>query len=121
MYYESGAFSGGTLVIDRPIPYLTVNFRAHHQRGELLPLAQLVTLPRARFYGSCMPTLLYSQSGSSGSILQNSTRRWVLDLIARLNSGSLTANDQVLAFLSQATGMSLAALNAAYVGYALTR
>ncbi len=118
MFYESGAFTGSAFAVSRPLSYLTTNFRMHHSRGQLLPLATLVTLPRLEFYGS-LPTLVYSQAGMFWFYLEKQHPAVVAELVDRLNNRTLTDNTQVLSYLTQATGMTLAQLDAAYLAYAL--
>ncbi len=119
MYWESGSFDGASnLVVTTPHPYLTTGFHRWHDAGQLLPLTALVSLPRAQFYARD-PTLVYSQAGMFIFYLMQNYPSVMTDLFGRLNSRSLTNNDQVLAFLTGQTGLSLQQLDAAYVAFSL--
>lgn len=120
MYWESGTFdASGDLVITTPISYLTSNFRRWHSSGQLLPLSGLLTLGRDAFYASDA-TRVYSQAGMFVLYLMKNHAAAMDELFRRLNDRRILTNGQVLSFLTSATGLSIAQLDAAYVAYALT-
>lgn len=116
MYYESGSFVGPTLVVATPHSYLRTHFRRWTNAGRLLPLADLVRLPRDRFY-TTEPTLVYSQAGMFYFYLMTQHAAVMSTLVDRLNARTLRDNDAVLAYLTTATGLSLEELDQAYRAY----
>lgn len=117
MYYEDGIFAGETLVVDRPRGFMVGSFRDAHQRGQLVPLGDLVTRARDRFYNT--PTG-YPQAKMFWFYLQSRHPAVVAGLIAGLNARTISTNTQVLSHIMQGTGMTMAQLEAAYVAYALS-
>jgi hypothetical protein len=118
MYYESGSFVGTDLIIERPHPYLTTNFRRWANAGRLLPLGQLVRLTRDGFYTQ-EPTLVYSQAGMFYFYLVKQHPRTVAALLAGLNDGTLRHNEDVVALITSSTSLSLEALDQLYRNYVL--
>ena len=127
MYWESGAFAGSSLLVTTPIPYLTVGFRRAHDSGRQIPLSTLMYYRRAAFYGSPDPTVVYSQAGMLIFYLMNAYPAVMGDMFAGFKAGSPSAyvpgaigtNDQLIAFLTSRTGLTLAQLDAAYTAFAL--
>jgi len=128
MYWESGSFDGaGALIVDRPIPYLTVSFRRWHDAGRQIPLSTLLYYRRADFYGYPEPTLVYSEAGMFIFYLMKTYPGVMNDLFVAFKGGSpapyvpglIATNDQLIAFVTARTGQSLAQLDAAYTAYAL--
>jgi hypothetical protein len=118
MYYESGVFVGSELVIERPLPYLTIGFHRWASAGRLFPLSLLVGFTRDQFYAQ-EPTLVYSQSGMFYYFLAKVYPATVSALIAGLNAGTLKNNSDVVALITSSTGLSLEILDQQYRSYSL--
>jgi hypothetical protein len=119
MYYESGQFEGDILVMRTPIPYLTNGFRRWHSQGQLVPLEELLNMPRQTFYSSD-PTKVYAQAGLLLFYLAQRHEATLNDLIVRLNRRQIDQNRDILTFLMRETGLNFGQLERSYTDYALT-
>ena len=119
MFWESGELDGsGELVVRAPLPYLRDGLRRF--QSSLLPLDRLVTMSKPDFYGHAEPVRVYSQSGMFVFYLMQRHPEVMRRVFDALNAGSVRSNAQLLALIEAATGLTLAALDRAYVAHALT-
>lgn len=117
MYFEGGIFMpDGSHEVPKPHPYCTSLFQKYDEQSALIPLYELVHLPKDAFLAdaersysqSCM-LFIYLQSDESGILGQ---------LIEGINSGAITSNDQLIELLLVSTGKSIEEIDESYEAYA---
>ena len=116
MYFEAGVFaSDGSLAVPRPDAYCTTLFRRYDQQGRLIPLAQLLRLPKAAFLADNERT--YSQSCMLINHLQGRDGGFLRAVVEGINSGAITSNEQLIQRVLERSGQSLEQLQSAYEAY----
>jgi hypothetical protein len=121
MYWESGEFNAQEqYTVNRPLPYLTSNFRRVFNAGALLPLPTLMGLSRNQFYGATDPAAVYSQSGMVLYYVFQQYPTVGAELLRRINTRTITTNQGVIDYILQGTGLSLTSLEANVRTYALS-
>lgn len=121
MYWESGSFSAaGTFSVERPLPYLTSNFRRVANANALVPLDTLLQMTRDQFYGDSDPARVYSQAGMVLYYLFKQYPSVAQGLIEQINSSQLSTNAAVINYILQQTGLTAGQLEANVRQYALS-
>ena len=117
MYFEGGVFMpDSSLNVSNPLPYCTSLFRKYGQQSALIPLNELVQLPKAAFLADVECS--YSQSCMVFNYLQNQESGVMGRLIQAINSGAITSNDQLIELLLASTEKSMDELEESYKSYA---
>jgi len=114
MYWEGGVFNGSSeLQVVSPNSYLRSGFRQWDQAGGLLPLSELLVMPRAAFYVSDW-TRVYSQAGMFVYYLMKVHGPLMQQILGRMRDGDIRTNGALLQALITGTAMSLTQLDQAY-------
>jgi len=117
MYLEGGIFMpGGPLEVPEPHSYCTTLFQKYDQQSALIPLYELVHLPKADFLADAERS--YSQSCILFNYLQGHESEVLERLIEGINSGAITSNDQLIELLLVSTEKSMEEIEESYEVYA---
>ena len=119
MYWESGRWDEkGELVVDKPVGWYVREFKALHQKKQLLSLKELVALGRDRFWTYPSPKT-YGQGMVLIHYLMKQHPTVMKNLFDRLNRGEIKNNDRLLEALQEELKMDLASLEKRYVDFGL--
>jgi len=117
MYFEGSVFTpDGSLEVPEPHAYCTSLFQKYNQQANLIPLNELVFLPKEAFLADAERA--YSQSCMVFNYLQNQESGVLYGLIEGINSGAITSNDQLIELLLLLTGKSMEQIEESYEAYA---
>ena len=113
MYFESGEFDEAEdLVVTEPLDYCTSLYDRAAAEGELIPLAELLWMPRMDFYANNEST--YSQSCMLFHYLADAHPGTLDTLIGVINTAVVTSNEQLVAALVDSVGRPLAQLESEF-------
>lgn len=116
MYFEGGVFRpDGSLEVREPHSYCTALFQKYDQQSALIPLHELVHLPKADFLADAERS--YSQSCMVFNYLQSHESGVLGRLIEGINSGAITSNDQLIELLLVSTEKSIEEIEKSYEEY----
>jgi len=127
MYWEGGepasdpaaAFDAtGNLIVNGPAAYTISGFRRWDSVRQLLPLRTLLTMPRSEFYGNNDWSRQYSQAGMFILFLEKTYPGMLAEMWARMRTGAITTNAQLLVFIEARTANSIESLEQAYLAFA---